>query len=151
MPIECRKCHNDHAYEALVMRGEVVGVIGSEDDRTTCPVCGSAEFERQVGVVQLPGINEYPYFNRGLDAMVASKQHYDRLCKEKGLVPIGDQEEALLSNQQRERDRVIRERKEREEAQRRTPGYQEYERWTKGRECAGEMAEIKKAIRTGGL
>jgi hypothetical protein len=151
MPLEWRQCPTAHNYEVLVIGGREVGVLTREDDLIACPECDAPDFVRLVGAVALPGINAYPYFNNGLNCIVTSKQHYDQVCREKNLVCIGDQEEQLLSEQSRAREKVIRERKEREEAFRRQPGYEAAERWTKSRECLGEQEEIRKAIREGRL
>jgi hypothetical protein len=153
MPIELRECTEcRRVYEVLVMRGEAVGVVERQegDMRISCPGCEGTAFSRLVGVAQLPHINEYPRFDRGLDLMLESEQHRQRVMKERGLVELGNDHEALLRAQRRrwEEEREGRARRKLELESH--PAYREYMAQHE-RQMQDEAAEIKRRAREGRL
>lgn len=101
MPIQVRRCPFLHTYDVLVMGGRDVGNLDINGPAEGCPECGATTYERMVGSVSLPGINAYPYFDRGLGLTVESAEHKRRVLAERGLVELGADAESVLSAQKR--------------------------------------------------
>ena len=88
--IEKRRCVScDVQYEVVIVRGEAV-CMEADDNRSGCPRCAGAEFDRNVFFdAPLPiELNGYPYFDRGLGMRIESAKHRRQVCKERGLVPL---------------------------------------------------------------
>ena len=79
---KCADCSNK--FDAFVdfSKGEHF------EDNQTCPKCSSTN-SRWLPMANIDRWSErFPYYDRGLGVMLQSKQHRDRICKERGLTPV---------------------------------------------------------------
>jgi putative FmdB family regulatory protein len=80
---QCVKC--EHAFD-------VIKSVKDIDVTETCPRCG--EFSERQFVPQRIHLSrtrvEHAEFNPGLGCVVKNKKHREELCREKGLIEIGN-------------------------------------------------------------
>lgn len=150
MPIQVRKCRKcESLYEFLLFGGQGIGTIWPEcpEGTTGCPGCGEAAHDVQIGVANLPHINEYPRFDRGLNLLLESEQHRRRVMKERGLEEGGGINEIrdILDAQRNAWQEERTARHARDARMRASPEYREFMDKVGGR----QIAELTENVRGG--
>jgi hypothetical protein len=134
------------------MGGVPLGVLTRTDSVMACPECDTVGFTRMIGVASLPHINEYPRFDRGLNVLLTSEAHRQRVMRDKGVHELGGANDVddLLSAQRGAEQAERAGRAARKAELERDPAYREYMR-DHERQIEAETEIIRRQAREGRL
>lgn len=155
MPIVHRRCANPacpveggRLHDLISYNGALTSLSDEHADDVTdlsCPECGSTEYAGSLASDHKPTHRSdsfrtggaYPYYNRGLQCIVESEAHADRLAAERGLVPVkGDIDlETFYEREFEQEKRDYQEWLDLEEMYKNHPSYKEAYHKMKERGC----------------
>jgi|TARA_R100000005_G_C5001225_1_gene208301 NAD-dependent SIR2 family protein deacetylase len=108
LSLQMFKCHDcESTFEKIIDHGKGESV----DDLSVCEKCGS-ENTTWKPFVRIDRFSEqFPYFDNGLGIWLKNKEHRRQVCKERGIVPVGNSfdEDKVFSQFDSRRDKEEKE------------------------------------------